>query len=59
MNDAHAQRRPVLGLARLFRIGVGLSALLAVALAQAQPVPVVSQPTDLTSNADKVNRPDA
>ena len=52
MNDAHAQRRPVLGLARLFRIGVGLSALLAVALAQAQPVPVVSQPTDLTSNAE-------
>ena len=52
MNGAHARRRPGLGPASLFRVVAGLSAILLVAIAQAQPVPVSSQPSDVTSNAE-------
>ena len=52
MEDAYARRRAGVDPASLFRIVAGLSAAALVAIARAQPVPVLSQPTDITSNAE-------
>lgn len=52
MNGAHARRRPGLGLANLRRLVAGVSAVVFAAVAQAQPVAVSSQPTDVTGNAE-------